>query len=237
MNILLTNDDGYKARGIILLRKLLSKYGNVIICAPRGPMSGKSLSITIDKPFHVIEEEKGVFSIDGTPADCVRFAHKGFNIDFDLVVSGCNHGWNVSFDTLYSGTVGAALQACNYDIKSLAISCQMNFDIVEKYFDEVMKFILDHDLMSEKYILNINFPLGEEIKGIALGHQFDRKDEDYIAPYEDGYQSFRRIPEDYSSDPDSDCYQVRNGIVSIVPLKKVLYQESLYEELLKKINK
>lgn len=236
MNILLTNDDGYNAEGIILLRKLLSKYGTVVVCAPKSAMSAKSISITIDQPFHVIEEEKGVFSVDGTPADCVRFAHTGFNIDFDLVVSGCNHGWNISFDTLYSGTVGACLQACNYEIKSIAVSCQMNFEIVEKFFDEVMKFILDHDLLSKKYILNVNFPLGEEIKGIALGHQFDRKDKDYVAPFKDGYQSFRNLQEDYSTDPLSDCYQVRNGIVSIVPLKKVLYQESLYDELLKKVN-
>ena len=98
MNILLTNDDGYLATGICLLKDKLSKYGKVVIVAPKEAMSAKSVAITIGRAVEVKQVENDVFYMDGTPADCVAFGLSSLNIDFDLVVSGCNDGFNISYD-------------------------------------------------------------------------------------------------------------------------------------------
>ena len=126
MNILLTNDDGYNSEGIHILKELLNKYGTVVIVAPKGAMSAKSVSITLEKGIKVEQVDKTTFICEGTPADCVSFGCNALSIKFDLVVSGCNNGFNLSYDTMYSGTVGAALEALTYGIPSIAVSREYN---------------------------------------------------------------------------------------------------------------
>ena len=112
MNILLVNDDGYKCEGINILFNKLQKYGNVIMVAPKEFMSAKSCSLTLKSSLEFKEFDKNKYYLSGFPADCVSFAFWYFkDIKFDLVVSGCNDGPNISYDTLYSGTIGACLQA------------------------------------------------------------------------------------------------------------------------------
>ncbi len=236
MNILLTNDDGYFAEGIQILKRKLSRYGTVVIVAPDVENSAKSVSITLGKPIKVEKVEKNVFSCSGTPADCISFGLTNLNMDFDLVVSGCNNGWNVSYDSLFSGTIGAGLSALIGRVKSVAFSCEKNFPIVEKYFDVVMDFILNNNLLSPEYLLNVNFPLGDTVRGISIGRLYYRQDEYYFIKKEEGFYAMRNCQTDFSDDKNSDCYQVVNGIVSIVPLNKTYFSNDLYDKLKNKVH-
>lgn len=230
MNILLTNDDGYSALGINVVYDILKKYGNVYIVAPKKSMSAMSVSITLRKGFEVSQIKENIYAVDGTPADCVSFGLSYLGIKFDLVVSGCNHGFNISYDTLFSGTVGAALMSLTYEIPSIALSCENNFDILNKHLDEVMKFIFDNRLLSSDYLLNVNFPLGESIKGIKISELYYRKDNNYFVKENDKYYAYRNL--DQGEYPlNSDCYLVYNGYVSITPLNKTLYCDCIKKKL------
>ncbi|MCQ2086855.1 MAG: 5'/3'-nucleotidase SurE [Bacilli bacterium] len=236
MNILLTNDDGYFATGIQLLKKKLSRYGTVVIVAPNVENSAKSVAITLGKPIKVEKVEKNVFSCSGTPADCVFFGLTNLNMEFDLVVSGCNNGWNISYDTLFSGTIGAALIGLIGRVKSISFSCEKNFPIVDKYFDVVMDFILNNNLLSTEHVLNVNFPLGDTVRGISIGRLYYRHDDYYFVKKEEGFYAMRNCQTDFSDDKNSDCYQVVNGIVSIVPLNKTYFSSDLYDKLKNKVH-
>ena len=236
MNILLTNDDGINSKGILLLKNKLEKYGRIVISAPKNHMSAKSASVTLGKGFNVEQIENDVFAVDGTPVDCVSFTCNALNIDFDLVISGCNDGFNLSYDTIYSGTVGAGLEACRNHLPAIAFSCNSNFEIVEKYFDEVMEFILKKKLLSKNYLLNVNFPNGEDVKGIKISSLYYRDDNYYFVKEKDGYHAYRNCQIDFSDDINSDCYLVNHSYISITPLNKTYFDRSIYNQLIKKIN-
>lgn len=239
MKILLTNDDGYNSKGIILLKQKLTKYGSVIVCAPEGSMSAKSTSITLGTPIFVRKVNQDTFAILGTPADCVAFGLTELNVKFDLVVSGCNHGLNISFDTMYSGTIGACQEALSMGVKSIAFSAEDNFDLVEKYFDEVMQFVISNDLLSIEYLVNVNFPKGDKVESIELGELYYRNDQNYFVEcdQENSYMQYRHMQTNFDDAPNSDCYQVEHNIISIVPLYKSYFSKEIYKELVKKVNK
>ena len=231
MNILLTNDDGYFSEGINLLKRKLIKYGRVVIVAPKVSMSAKSFGITYGVPNHIEKIEEDVYSFDGLPSDCVAFAISMLDIDFDLVVSGCNHGFNISNDVMQSGTLGACLFAINYHKKTVAFSCDFNFEIVDKYFDEVFNFILNNNLLSDKYTLNVNFPVGDTVKDIKLGRLFFREQYTYYEKENGEYFAKRTLQDYHGISHDYDCYQVYHQIVSIVPLAPTIFDVSIYRKL------
>ena len=221
MNILLTNDDGYNSIGIRILKDKLSKYGRVVIVAPKKTMSAKSVAITIGEAVEVKKMEEDVFYLDGTPADCVAFGLSSLNLDFDLVVSGCNDGFNISYDIMYSGTVGACLQALTYRKKSVAFSSQDGFYLVEKYFDEVYQYIIKNDLLSNEYLLNVNFPLGKEINDIMQTNVYYRKENTYyIKQSNDSFYATRKINDEECTEVGTDVYSVYHKMVSITKLKR-----------------
>lgn len=236
MNILLTNDDGYNSLGIKILKKKLEKYGTVLIVAPDSPRSGNSAALTINTPLQLEKVETNVYKCSGTPVDCVSMGLCCFDIEIDLVVSGCNHGWNISYDTMYSGTVGAALEALIFHKPAIAISADYGSDMsdVDQYFDEVWEYIQKNKLLSDNYLLNVNFPKNET-KEIKLGTLYYRNDKNYFTKDSEGYHAYRHTQEDFSDDKDSDCYQVLNGIISIVPLSRTYFNKSIYDELNKKV--
>lgn len=235
MNILLVNDDGYDAEGIRLLFRLLSKYGNVTIIAPKEPMSAKSVSINIRSGLSFVKEDESIYSLSGSPADCTCFGLGQFGKSFDLVVSGCNHGFNLTYDTLYSGTVGACIEALQFKVKSVAFSCPLNFKLVEKEFHRVMKFILENDLLSTKYLLNVNFPNGDHIVDIKLSKLCHREYIKYYEKLEDGLYYAKRKITTPKYDPDTDCYMSNNHIVSITPLCGDYFDNDVYTNLTSKI--
>lgn len=235
MNILLTNDDGYSSKGILTLKKLLSKYGRVVIVAPAFMMSGKSCSITINEPLELNKVDDDIYSFSGTPADCVCFGLTSFDIDFDLVVSGINHGLNLSYDTMYSGTIGACLQALVFKKKTFAVSVDSNFELVEQYFDKLFKFIIQNELLNSEYLLNINFPYGDKVDDIALTSLYYREDEHQYVKCDEGWRTFRKCQTDFESDKNSDCYSINHGIISVTPLSRSYFSSSLLNELQNKL--
>lgn len=217
MNILLTNDDGFDSIGISILKDKLSKYGRVIICAPKVHMSGKSTSITLDRPLKLIEESKDVYSLDGTPADCVVFGLTNLDIKFDIVVSGCNEGWNLSFDTHYSGTIGACRQALIFEVPSIAFSCECGFDILDKSFDIAYSYINDNNLLSTDYLINVNFPNAKSFLGIKESKLYLRKCDYWYEKNEHGYISKRKFVEKCLPE-DSDIFIVEQGYISFTKI-------------------
>jgi 5'-nucleotidase len=124
--ILLSNDDGYRARGLRTLAAALDEHGDVVVCAPESEQSTTSHSLTLTRPLRLREVEKGIFAVDGTPADCVYVALNGGTRVLprmpDVVVSGLNHGLNLATDVFYSGTVAAAREGALRGIPSVATS-------------------------------------------------------------------------------------------------------------------
>ena len=161
------------------------------------------------------------YYVDGTPADCVAFGLSSLNIRFDLVVSGCNDGFNISYDIMYSGTVGACLQALTYRKPAIAFSSEDGFDVVDKHFDRVMEHILTNNLLSTEYLLNVNFPLGEEVNNIIETHVYYRNESTYYIQTEnDKYLAWRELHDEECDDPYSDVYAVYHHNVSITKIGK-----------------
>ncbi len=236
MNILLVNDDGFGYEGIELLKNKLAKYGTVYIVAPLYPQSGKSGSFTYLSGLKVKKIDKYNYIVDGTPVDCVSFATTVIKIKFDLIVSGCNDGNNLSYDCFYSGTIGACKEGLVHNIPSLAFSCDRGcYNIVREYFDDVFSYILDKHLLSKDYFLNVNFPSKKfnHIKGIKLAKLYIRQDQ-FFYEYKDNLYYLDRIEDTNTLDQNTDIYLVNHGYVSIVPQRMTSFEESLYFELINK---
>ena len=124
MKILICNDDGYQAPGLVALYEALKDLGDVTVVAPEVNNSAKSNALTLHSPMYVHEAANGFRFINGTPADCMHIALTGLlGYRPDLVVSGINNGANMGDDTIYSGTVGAAMEAYLFGIPAIAF-CQ-----------------------------------------------------------------------------------------------------------------
>ncbi len=174
MNILLSNDDGYQALGIRILESVLSQKGHdVYVSAPDSEQSGKSHAMTIRGKVVVTEYAPKHFHVSGTPADCIVYSHRCslFPVPFDLIISGINHGYNLSTDIIYSGTCAAARQAALYGMKAIAISAELRDD--EDLFIKTARFLSSHlaefaGRIPEGAFMNINVPSsfsGEYEKG------------------------------------------------------------------------
>ena len=123
MRILLSNDDGYFAPGITLLAEMLAPLAEITVVAPERDRSGSSNSLTLDRPLTVRCAHGRLFYVNGTPTDCVHLAVTGLLKELpDIVISGINHGANMGDDTIYSGTVAAAMEGFLLGIPSIAIS-------------------------------------------------------------------------------------------------------------------
>lgn len=224
MNILLTNDDGIDAPGLAHLLDFAKTIGDVTVVAPLVQQSGKSQAIELHRPYQVkkvaMEGTVAAYSVDSTPADCVRFAILGLHQTFDLVISGINRGYNVGEDIAYSGTVGAVYEAARQGHKAMAMSADfLGFDGAVKHIAEVYDFIRDNDLLSLTDIINVNFPM--EAKGIRITRQgAPMYADDFVSVGEDLYEprlhSIYRNTNDL--DIDADC--VMNGYISVTPLHR-----------------
>jgi len=164
MHILLTNDDGILAPGIAAIYKELVTIADVTVAAPSMPKSGASHSISLDPLTCTKVDIAGRFSgysVEGSPADCVKLAAKELITDhIDLVVSGINYGANVGLHVYYSGTVAAAMEAAFYGIPSIALSAafeeNLDIDQAAKYCLEVIKKLLP---LEKSDVVNVNIPM------------------------------------------------------------------------------
>lgn len=175
MRILVVNDDGIKAPGIHRLAEMARKFGEVWVVAPDSQCSAMSHRITVRADLLVKKEEipvEGVFaySVSGTPADCVKVAIQHIMPEKpDIVFSGINSGYNAGVDLLYSGTVGAAMEALTEGVPAIAFSSEKegSYDVVDEYLYAIAKELLDEKLPANE-IWNVNFPCCplSELKGI-----------------------------------------------------------------------
>ena len=162
MRILLSNDDGYQARGLRMLADGLAELADVTIVAPDRNRSGASNSLTLDSPLRVEQAEPSVYYVNGTPTDCVHVAITGLLSDEpDMVISGINHGANLGDDVLYSGTVAAAMEGRFLGLPALAVSLVLgdgqNFSTAVTVIRQCVAR-MQHDPLPGDTILNINVP-------------------------------------------------------------------------------
>ncbi len=221
MKILLTNDDGFQAEGIRILYDRLQKYGDVTMVAPRDHMSGTSMSRAFWDNIEVTKHEEHIYSVAGTPADAVVIALHGLNIRPDVVISGINNGFNLSTDTVYSGTIGACMEGLKANIPAIAFSADYNdFSHAKRDLDYVMNYILNKDLLSDKYLLNVNFAKKsvKKSKGIRITDIGFRPIQHYYVQEGNHFLAKRNFM-DYQPDEDTDLYAIRHGYISMTPLK------------------
>ncbi|SFM54263.1 5'/3'-nucleotidase SurE [Variovorax sp. OV329] len=164
MKILISNDDGYQAPGIVELHAALKDIAQVEVIAPEHNNSAKSNALTLAAPLYVHDAHNGFRYVTGTPADCVHIALKGL-LDYkpDLVVSGINNGANMGDDTIYSGTVGAAMEAYLFGVPAIAFSqIQKGWAHIDSAAQVARRLVqqIERDGMlgGEPWLLNVNIP-------------------------------------------------------------------------------
>ena len=227
MRILISNDDGYQAKGIKQLTKSLSEIAEVIVVAPSENKSAASSSLTLGRPLKPIQIEENVYAIDATPTDCVHLALCGFiKESIDLVVTGINFGANLGDDTIYSGTVAGAIEGRFLGLPSIAISLASWEGNHFETAGEIAKILVTQigkSELSHNTIINVNVPdiPLNEIKGIKSTRLGSRhKSEPSIKDKED--TSLYWIGENGKEDDNSegtDFHAISNKFVSVTPLQ------------------
>ncbi|MFA7076221.1 MAG: 5'/3'-nucleotidase SurE [Candidatus Izemoplasmatales bacterium] len=238
MKILLTNDDGYNSEGITLLYDELKKYGEVLLVAPHHHMSGASVSRVFWTKVKVHKHQDDIYSVEGTPADAVSLALHGLNFRPNVIISGINNGHNIGADTVYSGTVGACMEGLKANIPAIALSVDYNhFKQVKKDLSKVLSYIFENDLISNKYMLNVNFVSSSfnKSKGILITDLGFRPTQHYYVSEGDHYTTKRNFSA-YEFVPETDLYAVNNGYISITPLKFANQTEYGLKQLRKKVS-
>lgn len=242
MRILISNDDGYLAPGIIALTEALAAIAEVVVVAPDSNRSASSNSLTLERPLFVIKAEDNVYHVNGTPSDCVHIALTGLlPWKPDLVVSGINQGQNMGDDTLYSGTVAAATEGYLFGIPSFA------FSQVEKGWREVKvaarvarEIVLrKFDEMPRPFLLNVNIPNRpyDELKGTTATRLGKRHHSEGVLQMTDPYgrEMYWIGPAGRAKDggEGTDFHATDNGYVSITPMQLDLTQRAHIEALKK----
>jgi 5'-nucleotidase len=233
VRILISNDDGYRARGIIALREALKGLGDLTVVAPDRNRSGASNSLTLEMPLRVNLAEPDVYFVQGTPTDCVHLAISGlFPFEPDMVVSGINDGSNLGDDVLYSGTVAAATEGRFLGKTAVAISlhtdglrgdAQRHFE-TGAHFARIIVQRLQAAPLDRPAILNVNVPNipVAEVKGIKTTRLGNRHRSEAVIRAEDprGRPVYWVGPAGASQDagPGTDFHAVAEGYVSVTPL-------------------
>lgn len=231
--ILITNDDGYNARGIHSLTEVACEFGDVVVMSPEQNASAKGLSLTTKVPLRVREiqhtEGLDIYACDGTPVDCLKLSYEHFCPRKPaLVLSGINHGSNSSINVLYSGTMGAVLEATVLGLPAIGFSllnhsAEADFGPALPTVRQIVSQVLEHGLPANT-ALNVNIPRlpAGEIKGIRVCceakarwlESFEKRIDPIGHPYWwlTGKFDCENPPE------ESDEWALRNGHVSVVPI-------------------
>jgi len=235
MRILITNDDGVRSPVIPRLIEWAKGLGEVITVAPAEEQSGKSHSIELKRKLQLLPVDLGtgteVYSLDSTPADCVRVAGLGLGKKFDLVISGINRGYNLGSDIVYSGTVGAIFEASRQGINALALSTvSQTFDPAVAELDRIWGFITENKLFEKNDLYNVNIPA--ENNGILITrHGGVFYGEDFVKQEDGRYKRVPYVAEKNASDLTTDSGAVLSGYISVTPLTGSRTAEKAYEEL------
>jgi 5'-nucleotidase len=228
MKILVSNDDGYLAPGIIALADALRPIADVVVVAPDSNRSGSSNSLTLDRPLTVQCAENGFYFVNGTPSDCVHVALTGgLSFKPDLIVSGINQGQNMGDDTLYSGTVAAATEGFLFGIPAIAFSqVEKGWAHIDSAARIAREFVeRDFSLLQKPYLLNVNIPNlpYEEIRGMRATRLGKRHESEPVIKSLDphGREIFWIGPAGKAKDAGegTDFHAVAQGFVSVTPLQ------------------
>jgi 5'-nucleotidase len=232
--ILITNDDGVTAPGILNLVEAVKDLGKIVVVAPDKPQSGMGHAITIGSPLRLhkvnIAGTDEAYSCTGTPVDCVKLAvDKVLHRKPDLCLSGINHGANHSINVIYSGTMSAAVEAAIESIPSvgfslLDFSIEANFDGARKYARLIVEKMLDGK-PDKHMILNVNIPAVPEqhIKGIKICRQaYAKYEEDFVERHDPNGKRYYWLTGEFvnfDKGKDTDVWALANNFVSVVPVQ------------------
>ncbi|MCP5142460.1 MAG: 5'/3'-nucleotidase SurE [Chromatiales bacterium] len=228
MHILLSNDDGYYAPGLLALRDALQALGTVTVVAPDRDRSGASNSLTLDAPIRVVEMPDGILRTSGTPTDCVHVAITGLlDAEPDIVVSGINSGPNMGDDVMYSGTVAAAMEGRHLGLPAIAVSLASytpeHYETAAEIVRRLVERLRDHPMPAES-ILNVNVPDVplSEIRGVRATRLGNRHKAEPAVPTLNprGLNMFWIGPAGPEQDAGegTDFHAVRENYVSVTPI-------------------
>lgn len=230
--ILVSNDDGYLAKGVRELMAMLAPYGEVVAVCPDKGRSGQSMALTFDAPLRVREEVSPVegtrlFSCTGTPVDCVKISRYAV-LDGrmpDLVVAGINHGSNAAVNVVYSGTMGAVQEGCSWGVPAIGFSLtthdpDADFTAVKDCVDTLVGKILEHGLPKGLFI-NVNVPDGVADTPISLCREcqahWSEEYKEYLDPTgHPFYMLAGHLVNDEPESVDTDLYALAHGRTSVV---------------------
>lgn len=247
--ILLTNDDGVQAKGLISLVNVAKKYGKVVVVAPEVSRSGMSHAITMKYPLRIkklkAEHDVEIYSCNGTPVDCVKLAlHSILERKPDILLSGINHGTNASVSVVYSGTMAAAIEGAINGVTSVGFSLldyseDANFDTSCYYADKIIEKVFINGI-TKGVCLNVNIPVGSEneIKGIKVCRQTEGYwKEEFEKRVDPGKGEYYWLTGYFNnSEPlaeDTDVWALKNKFVSVVPIQVDFTSHSGVTELKK----
>jgi 5'-nucleotidase len=229
LNILLTNDDGINANGMKILARHLERIGNVAIVAPDREQSAVGHALTLHNPLRAVKLRTNVYSVDGTPTDCVNLGiHSLLSFKPDIVISGVNHGANLGDDITYSGTVSAAMEATLMGIPAFAVSLATNtepddFTHAASFAVKLAGIIMDKGLPDDTF-LNVNVPNlpQAKLKKPLVTRQGKRSYGgmivDKIDPRGRNYYWIGTADMEFHDLEGTDFYAVTRGHISITPL-------------------
>lgn len=235
---LLSNDDGVHAPGVRELARAVQELGDVVVVAPHVERSASSHAISIHVPLRIEEIEPGIYAVEGTPADCIMVAcRKLLRRKPNWVLSGINRGANLGIDTIYSGTVAAAMEGTLHGIPSMAVSSfgKPREKLEYESAGRVVKLLLEHQELftdiTTSSLLNINVPNlpFESIKGIritGMGRRiYDEEMQEGTDPRGRTYYWIGAGGEMFADIPNSDCVAIDQGFVTVSVLKPSLLDE------------
>ena len=230
-SILLTNDDGYQSHALIALRNSMEDLYDVTVVAPDRERSAISMAITLNQPLRVKQVEEKTFAVSGTPSDCVNIAMQEIMEERpDFILSGMNFGENISFDVLYSGTVGAAFSGHMYGVPSMAVSMIPDRTRTDEDIYDVAKGVevtlrglesIIHNC-SNHIVYNLNIPYlnNGEIVVTTLGRKRYRPDvERRTDPRGRDYFWLGTGHPIYDMDEGTDVWAVLNGYISLSAIR------------------
>jgi len=254
MRILVTNDDGIDAPGLKILTEAAQSLGaDVWVVAPASEQSGQSHAITLTEPLRYTEVGTRRFAVTGTPADCVAMAMSVImDGPPDLVVSGVNQGFNIANDMLYSGTVGAAMQAATSGVRALAFSQAYQrlgqekeadiWDASRTHCAATLKQLATLE-MDKRIVLNVNFPpcSAAEVAGMSSVKQGSRAlHQIYTDDREDGrghsYHWLRFRRDASNPEPGTDLWAMAEKRISVTPLRADLTAHDALSSLTEALN-
>ena len=246
--ILISNDDGYQAKGINELIRMVRDYGDVLVCAPDGPRSGQACAFSATTPLTLTlkHQEDGVqiWACNGSPVDCVKMALAELcPRKPDLVIGGINHGDNASVNTHYSGTMGVTLEGCMKYIPSLAFSlcdyrADADFTPLEPYIRKMTQQVLSEGL-PQGVCLNVNFPVIEgSYKGVRICRMSRGtwRNEVTRCHHPRGYDYWWMVGHYQNDEPeavDTDRWALDHGYVAITPTRVDVTAYEAMDELKK----